>query len=208
MHQRAIAGPGFDRLQPLRLGESGRDVEVLGTGSCPAPGPRSPRAARTPDRACRCPAVGEIRARRQIRGVALRRAARDPAGDEVFLRGRQPPLVDERAVRRVGVPRRHAALGDAPADGLRPRPRLGVGQERHRREFAGPVAARAVGVENRRDVLRERRDVARLWGLRMADDDRRSAECGRAGEKRESSRQTHERQSTPNGARRSGVWVR
>ena len=137
MHQRAIAGPRFDRLQPPRLGESRRDVEILVMN-------RALRWHRVVfgqlehliGRAD-APAVGEIRERRQVGGVALRRTARDPARNEGLLRGRQTALVGEGPVRRVGVPRRHAAVGDAAADGLRPGPCLGIGEQRHRRDFAG-----------------------------------------------------------------------
>ena len=46
-------------------------------------------------------------------------------------------------------------------DRLRPRPRVLVGEQRHRPDLAGPVAAHAVLVEDRRDVLVERRHVLR-----------------------------------------------
>ena len=59
--------------------------------------------------------------------------------------------------RLVDVPRRHLPVGDAGLDRARPRPRLLVGHERHRRDRIGPVARFALLLEDRRDVLGERR---------------------------------------------------
>ena len=69
--------------------------------------------------------------------------------------------------RLVDVPGRHLVIGDARADRARPRPRLCVGDERHRRDRIGPVARLALVLEDRRDVLREGRRRRRR-GLRAA----------------------------------------
>ena len=58
---------------------------------------------------------------------------------------------------RVDVPRRHLPRGDALLDGARPRTGVLVGDERHRRDRVRLMALLALGLEDRRDVLRERR---------------------------------------------------
>ena len=96
--------------------------------------------------------------RRHVGGVALRRALIDPADDRVDL------LVGERHVvlellhadAAVDVPRRHLARRHALADRTGPRPRVLIGDERHRRDRSRLVAGLTLGLENRRDVFRER----------------------------------------------------
>ena len=61
----------------------------------------------------------------------------------------------------IDLPRRHLLVGDARLDRPRPRPRLGVGHERHRRDRVGPVTRLALLLEDRRDVLGERRRLRR-----------------------------------------------
>ena len=79
-----------------------------------------------------------------------------------------------------GAPRRHLAGHHLVLDRARPGPHVLVGDERHRRDLAGPMADDAVLVEDRRDVLRERRRLRpRRRGradCREDDDDDRS-EC-------------------------------
>ena len=60
----------------------------------------------------------------------------------VDLRGAQAAVVLERAVARIGAPRRHLAARDLDADRFRPRPDILVRDQRHRRDFAGTMAAR------------------------------------------------------------------
>ena len=93
--------------------------------------------------------------------LPLRRAGVGPLHDRVDLRGGQAAVVLERAVVRIGAPRRHLAVRDLRADRLRPRARVLVGDQRHRRDFARPMAADAAGVEDRRDVTREGRRLRR-----------------------------------------------
>ena len=103
------------------------------------------------------PAVGIDRLRGKVGGVAFGRAGRDPVQNGFFLDVGQAAVVQERAVRRIGVPGRHRALGDLRADRPGPGARVAKSQERHRRNFARPVASRAVLVKDRRDVLGKRR---------------------------------------------------
>ena len=98
--------------------------------------------------------VGEHRGRRQVGEVALRRAGVDPTRDGVDLGLGQRPVVLEGldAHRLVDVPGRHLPGLDAVPDGARPRPRVGVGLQRHRRDVARPVAVLALGPEDRGHV--------------------------------------------------------
>ena len=92
-------------------------------------------------------------------GVALRRAVAGPLHDGVdfLLRQRAVVLVVLDADARVDVPGRHVARRHAIANRTRPRTRLFVGLQRHRRDRIRPVARLALVLENRRDVLGERR---------------------------------------------------
>ena len=65
----------------------------------------------------------------------------------------QPRIVLEGAVRRVGAPGRHRPGSDARANRLRPRPRLVVLHQRHRREHRRPMALHALGIQDRRHVF-------------------------------------------------------
>ena len=93
-------------------------------------------------------------ARRQILRVALGRAGVDPARDRRLLRVGQAALVREVADRRIGMPRRHDAGLDRVGNRARPRPRILVGEQRHRRDLARPMTGGAVGKEDRRDVIK------------------------------------------------------
>ena len=118
-----------------------------------------PKPSLTP---CHSLVVTERLGRRQVLRIALQRAAVDPADDRVDL------LVAERHVvlelldadARVDVPRRHLARADALLDRARPRARLLVGDERHRRDRVRLMALLTLGLKNRRDVLRERHLLA------------------------------------------------
>ena len=100
---------------------------------------------------------GNVGAGGRSAGSPFGRAAVRPRDQRRAVGVAQQPLIVERPRRRVGVPRRHVPVADFVADRLRPGPRILVGQQRHRRDFAGPVAARAVLEDDRRDVLAERR---------------------------------------------------
>src|SRR3989442_1753921 len=77
--------------------------------------------------------------------------------DGVFFPFAQAAIVQELAVRRIRVPRRHQAERDFFTNGLRPGARVLEGEKRHRRDFAGPVAVGAILIKDRRDVPTERR---------------------------------------------------
>src|SRR5687768_2528726 len=87
----------------------------------------------------------------------IRRAGRTPLGDRLLVRDAEHARTDEGAVTRIGMPRRHRAVGNLARDRLRPRTRVLVGQERHRRNVAGAMAARAIREQYGRDVLAIRR---------------------------------------------------
>ena len=57
----------------------------------------------------------------------------------------------------LGLSSGTSVIRHARANRPRPRPRLLVGDERHRRDRIGPMARFALLLEDRRDVLRERR---------------------------------------------------
>ena len=107
------------------------------------------------------PAAGELDRRRRVLLVAGRGARVGPRAQQLDLRRAQAALVGEVAVGRVGEPRRHLLRRDGGLDCLGPRPRLLVGEQRHRRHLAGPVARLAVGLEDWQHVLVERGGIGR-----------------------------------------------
>ena len=70
------------------------------------------------------------------------------------------------------------AGGDLRADRPRPRPRVAIGQERHRRGFARPMAADAAAEKDGGDVAVERRPHGRRLRFGRGDDrrDRRAGD--------------------------------
>src|SRR5262249_46273382 len=98
---------------------------------------------------------------------ALRRTVLRPGQQRVAIRVAETAIVPEVSDRRIGVPRRHGAVADLVDDRLRIRARVFVGEQRHRRDLALTMTARAVLVEDGRDVLRERRDVRLAVLLRL-----------------------------------------
>ena len=103
----------------------------------------------------------EVEGSRRVRLVARRRTGVGPGTQQLDVVPAQAALVREVSERRVGEPRRHLLRDDRALDGLGPRPRLLVGEQRHRRHLAGPVARLAVGLEHRQHVLVERGGVGR-----------------------------------------------
>ena len=101
--------------------------------------------------------------------VAVRGAVVDPGADQLLLLGRQPAVVGEVAVLRVGVPRRHPPVLDHLGDHVGPAGRLLVLGQRERPDLAGPMALDAAAVEDRGDVLGERDRAVRGRLLRPAD---------------------------------------
>ena len=103
------------------------------------------------------PALREFRRRRQVGGVAARRARIHPAGDGFdLLLGKAAIVPHRQAVLGIGAPRRHLTRHDLRFDRLRPRPCIVVRHQRHRGDFAGAMAAGALLGNDRRHVLRER----------------------------------------------------
>ena len=183
----AGAGPHFDRLNPFVLAESRRHAEVLVLDGAVCRDRIVLRHRHDGVRLANLPAVGVLRSRGQIRGIALRRAGARPPDDRVPVGVAQPAIVREPAVRRIRVPCWHPAARHLLADRLRPRPRVLVRQERHRRDLARPMTRRAVLVKDGRDILRVGRHGARCLGSLLralnADREHRGAEpSGRARE--------------------------
>ena len=93
-------------------------------------------------------------------GASLGLPAGAPASTQLLIvsisRVLETTLVGEVSVGRIGEPRRHLLVGDRGFDRARPRPRLLVGQERHRRDFARPMAGLTVLLQHRQHVLVER----------------------------------------------------
>ena len=144
-------------LHPHVLREPRRDIEIL---ILDGPGSRHLVLHRHLEHHVGCadmPALCELGQRRQLRRAAFARAARHPGRDRVDLRLRQAQVVAEFPVTPVGVPRRHLARRHLLVNRTRPGPGLAEGDERHRRHLALPVAGDALLVEDRRDVLAERR---------------------------------------------------
>ena len=113
------------------------------------------------------PAGWEHAFRRGGRRVARRGAGVGPARQRVELVGAQHPFLLVGVVLEPGFgkPRRHRLRLRRLLDPERPRPRLLVGEERHRRHLAGPVAGLAVRLEDGQDVLVEgRRLTSRSYG--------------------------------------------
>ena len=119
---------------------------------------------------------------RHVLHVALGRAGGHPLHDGVDLgvgeRAVVLEVLDAQAL--VEMPGRHVPGLHAVANRTRPRPALLVGHERHRRDGIGPVARLALRLEDRRDVLGERRGVR--GGLRERGHCHQCCQCERAHE--------------------------
>ena len=186
-------GPDLDRAHPARLGDARRRDALVPDVLRHR---RHGEVVRLDDqvrlflaeRRREVPAliVGPLLWRRHVLRVALRRAGVDPADDRVDL------IVGERSVvlelldadGPIDLPRRHLAVADARLDRARPRPRLGEGHERHRRHRVGPVTGLALLLEDRRDVLGERRRLRGVGGRGRARQHQRRAQHPRADRQR------------------------
>ena len=98
-------------------------------------------------------AAGKRGHSRREGGVALGRAPFHPAPNFGYLRVGQRVFVQVMAVGGVGFPRRHVARASHVLNGLGVAYHFGVAGERKRGHFAGAVAAGAVLVHQRRNVL-------------------------------------------------------
>src|SRR5262249_20247868 len=119
-----ISGAHFHRLDPLVLGGVGRNREVLIGDGAVGRGGVVFLHAEDRVRLADVPLGGVDRRRRQILGVAFRRAGRHPLHYGVAIGIGETAIVDEFAVRWIGVPRRHRPLRDVRRNRLRPRPRI------------------------------------------------------------------------------------
>ena len=101
---------------------------------------------------------------RRVLGVAPRRTVLHPVADRRDLVVGQRLVVLEalQADLGVDVPRGHLARFDLGPDRPRPRTGLLIGHQRHGRHVVGPVAHLAGALQNRLDVLVERRVLGRL----------------------------------------------
>lgn len=124
-------------------------------------------------------AVGPYRRGRPIGGVTLGRTRFHPLRDQRDLRLAQPARADNGEFAALRQPWRHAALARDVGNLAGALDRVRVCQKRERRRFAGPVAGRAVRVDDRRDVpiegnLRMRRRSPAACGGSQRPDDRSS----------------------------------
>jgi hypothetical protein len=104
------------------------------------------------------PTVGEFWQRGFVGRVAFRRAVFGPIADGCDLLVGQPAHVQEIAVPRSGFPRRHhVRLGDV-RELFCPFGRILISEQSEWRDFAGPVAIRAVLIKDRRNVAVKRRN--------------------------------------------------
>ena len=153
---RQTRGHGCERPPPVRSHGRDRDRRAVDN------------QVRLPD----VPLVGGCKdqQRRRVCRVPLRRTAVHPHGDRVdlFLAQRDviPKALDtDILLDEPGRHDPHAIAKPGPLfDTAGPRSYLFVGDQRHRRDRAGSMAALATALKNRRDVLRERRLASRLPG--------------------------------------------
>ncbi len=159
---RGIAGPHLPRLHPAVLVEVRGHFEV-NVRDIPRRRNRIVLLHLEDDvRLADPPAVRILGTSRQILRVAFGGAGLDPPRNRALLIIREAPCIGEMADGRIGMPRRHRALRHLRRDGARPGARVLVGEQRHRRDLARPMADGAVLEEDRRDVL-----VERGLGLRL-----------------------------------------
>ena len=165
----ADARLGFDRAQPAVFGESGLDDVVAPPVGALRRDLVLPRGDHQIGRA-EAPRVVvlELHGRRHVGRVALRCAGIDPFHDrcDLFVGERRIVLELRDADAARDVPRRHVARFDLALDRPRPRPGVLVGQERHRRNRARPVAPLTGALQDGRDVFGERGLRAWRWRWR------------------------------------------
>ena len=103
--------------------------------------------------------INKGRRNRHVRHVASRRPIVDPGGDRVDLGLCETCVVLVGAHTGIGAPGRHLSRQHLRFHGTRPGTRVGVGNQRHRRQVVRPVTGDAVFIQDRRNVLGERRDA-------------------------------------------------
>ena len=111
------------------------------------------------------PAVRERGRRRQIRRVPFGRPGVRPAPNQRDLIRAQPAGAEELVIAGRRHPRRHLPRTRRARDVVSMLLRVRVLQQRKGRDLPGPMTGDAIGVEDRRDVLRERGVLrAGCWG--------------------------------------------
>ena len=113
-----------------------------------------------------CPARDRRWRRRHVRIITLWSAGIDPCRNRRDLLGRQAAVVPELPETRIRRPGRHLTRGYLAPDCFRPGAHLVVSQQRHRRDFARAMTGHTFGVDDRRDILCERRCRRRSPSLR------------------------------------------
>ena len=106
-------------------------------------------------RLAQLPALREGRRLRHVLRLPHRRAGIHPSCDGRNLAVAQARIVGERSHGGIGKPGRHLSSHYSLFDCPRPRPRVFKGEQRHRRHFAGAVAADAPGVQDWSNVAGE-----------------------------------------------------
>src|SRR5687767_7388892 len=143
-----IARPEFDALNPFVFGETRGDTnELVIDGAAGGHGERV-RQRDLKVGLTEYPALCKTHRRRQVFLLALGSARIGPGDERVDLTLRQRAVVQELAVLGVGEPGRHAFEQHGFANRLRPRTSILVGEERHGRDFTGPVTSLAVLLQN------------------------------------------------------------
>ena len=155
MNRRAV-GPEFHRAnEHVRLERRVRITRLRYTSSVARLELIRPRRRERRDRACRAASRRATRAPSAGRRAAFALPPFDPALDRLDLVVAQPALADDRKLAAIGEPRRHVTASRFRGHGVGVLHGVGVSQERKRRDFARPMARRAVGEHDRRDVLIE-----------------------------------------------------
>src|SRR5947207_3427150 len=90
------------------------------------------------------PSLHEVNWRGHVFQIALRRAAIGPGRNGVDLLLGKRAVIGKLAIMWIGIPRRHLFQHDRFLHGLRPGPRLLIGEKRKWRCFAWAVACLAV----------------------------------------------------------------
>ena len=111
------------------------------------------------------PAVRKLRKRRHVLHIAPARALVHPLRDDRDLVLAEARVVRKLPMRRIREPRRHLTLRHLLANRLRPRTHFLIRVQRHRRDFARPVARRTILKQDWRHVTRIRHPLRH--GIRL-----------------------------------------
>src|SRR5262249_2899653 len=157
MNDSANARSNLGCLNPLVFGEVGRNAEVLVLDHARGRHRIFLWQIKHNVGLADVPAFQELRRWWEVFGVTFFRSLIHPSDDRVDVLLREFAVIQELAVMRIGVPRRHRPISDLLLYRTRPGPRVLISQQRHRRDLAGPMALHAVVEEDWRDVFRKSR---------------------------------------------------